>query len=418
MSKGDGMPGLIAAKREQGMQPDSHLMSEETMLLAESLPKNTSPLVSEYSREGSIKPIARRASHKVKVRLDGKPHRPLSAYNFFIREARARIKADASSTSSNSDNQTSTENPRDTFVSVGKLLADRWKDISDDEKAKFQKLADEDMTRYQKAMSAYQLGELRRKRTAKPEMSRYASSAVPVLPVAQTLRNMGLEVPQSTNFAMPTGASNTSYQNILAHGNGGVDFTAAWLQQELNKYSPLLSPPNTMHSLLAQGGMPNLQRDLSSMNQYGQTNLYPLLQERLRQQSFQQPFLSNESALLQSLQMQQTSEQLRQAQLRQLESDALQQGLLRNMLQPSLSGNDGLFQSADSLLGPYASANLASMPASHIPGADTSGLLQSYLQSLANEQSTMIGLSAANASDIQATMKKARSNGKPDQRFR
>mmetsp|Transcript_8901 Transcript_8901/g.15668 ORF Transcript_8901/g.15668 Transcript_8901/m.15668 type:complete len:102 (+) Transcript_8901:164-469(+) len=69
-----------------------------------------------------------------------KPKRSLSAFMFFSKDARPKLVA---------------ENPDMSFGSVGKKIGEMWRQLSDDDRAPFQKQADADKERYKKAMENY-----------------------------------------------------------------------------------------------------------------------------------------------------------------------------------------------------------------------------------------------------------------------
>ncbi|KAI7849816.1 high mobility group box domain-containing protein [Circinella umbellata] len=68
------------------------------------------------------------------------PKRGLSAYMFFSQENRAQIKED---------------NPDASFGTIGKLLGDKWKKMTDDDKAPYVAKANTDKERYEAEKKAY-----------------------------------------------------------------------------------------------------------------------------------------------------------------------------------------------------------------------------------------------------------------------
>jgi len=73
------------------------------------------------------------------------PKRAMTSYLFFSAANREKIKA---------------ENPGVTFGQIGKLLGAQYKALSDDEKAKYVKLATADKDRYKKELEAYNSNEV------------------------------------------------------------------------------------------------------------------------------------------------------------------------------------------------------------------------------------------------------------------
>ncbi|CAO3642016.1 unnamed protein product [Cunninghamella blakesleeana] len=68
------------------------------------------------------------------------PKRGLSAYMIFSKENRERIKS---------------ENPDATFGQIGKLLGEAWKNLDDEGKQKYNKLAEDDKKRYENEKAEY-----------------------------------------------------------------------------------------------------------------------------------------------------------------------------------------------------------------------------------------------------------------------
>jgi len=68
------------------------------------------------------------------------PKRSLSAYMFFANENRDIVRA---------------ENPGITFGQVGKLLGEKWKALSAEDKAPYESKADADKRRYEKEKTEY-----------------------------------------------------------------------------------------------------------------------------------------------------------------------------------------------------------------------------------------------------------------------
>ncbi|KAI9258214.1 high mobility group box domain-containing protein, partial [Phascolomyces articulosus] len=62
------------------------------------------------------------------------PKRGLSAYMFFSQENRTKVQQD---------------NPDAAFGQIGKILGERWKDMSEEEKKPYQDKADADKKRYE-----------------------------------------------------------------------------------------------------------------------------------------------------------------------------------------------------------------------------------------------------------------------------
>ena len=80
------------------------------------------------------------------------PSRPLSAYNFFFREQRAKIleerEEEARATGQAPDKS-------DLFAILGKTIAARWKSQDENQRKKYKDMAADDMKRYRADMDQY-----------------------------------------------------------------------------------------------------------------------------------------------------------------------------------------------------------------------------------------------------------------------
>jgi len=101
------------------------------------------------------------------------PRRPLSAYNIFFREERARLLA-ARQANKN-------EGEKIGFEKMAKTIGSRWKELPKEELERFKKLASEDTERYRSELDEYNLGLARKGRQQREEMARKKQEeAVPV----------------------------------------------------------------------------------------------------------------------------------------------------------------------------------------------------------------------------------------------
>lgn len=159
-------------------------------VLSQALPKADAdgsleqPIAAAASRAKGAKP----KKPGKKTRTPGKPKRPLSAYNFFFREERARIldsipqaegkkkkKKRKDGKVKEEDNGKAGEKEYDQvgddgkkiphgkigFENLAKLIGKRWQELDAEGMEKYKKLADDDMTRYKREMEAFMTREAR-----------------------------------------------------------------------------------------------------------------------------------------------------------------------------------------------------------------------------------------------------------------
>jgi len=82
----------------------------------------------------------------------GMPRRPLSAYNFFFSELRTKILEERRARRAASGE---TDSDRDLFSAMGRLVGQRWKQLSPKDKEKYKAMADQDLVRYRREMDEY-----------------------------------------------------------------------------------------------------------------------------------------------------------------------------------------------------------------------------------------------------------------------
>merc|ERR1712106_520295 len=88
----------------------------------------------------SKEPVKKR---KKKTKVEGMPKRPMSSYFFFIGEIRKQVTID---------------NPEMNLTETTKLLGQKWKALTAEEKLPYEEKATQDKVRYQKAMDEFKAG--------------------------------------------------------------------------------------------------------------------------------------------------------------------------------------------------------------------------------------------------------------------
>ena len=91
------------------------------------------------------------------------PRRPLSAYNIYFREERAKLLAAGRALGAGE---------KIGFEKLAKTIGKRWKELSEEQLERFKKLANEDTERYRREMDAYHLDLAMKGRKEREEMAR------------------------------------------------------------------------------------------------------------------------------------------------------------------------------------------------------------------------------------------------------
>ena len=133
-------------------------------------------------------PSAATKPREIKRKPKDMPRRPLSAYNFFFKEERERLMAERSAgvgslaeaeQASDAEGKDKNTRKKELFASVGKLIAERWKTVAPSALERYREMANEDMGRYNREMSQYQILMARRKRTREEQQGMMEEAKVP-----------------------------------------------------------------------------------------------------------------------------------------------------------------------------------------------------------------------------------------------
>lgn len=262
------------------------------------------------------------------------PRRPLSAYNIFFREARAKLLADRQAQGTEAAEKIG-------FEKLAKTIGKRWKALTEAELGRFKESAQKDTERYRGQMDAYHQNLAIQGRKERDEMlRRQQSEAGAMLQAAASQsapqQRQGLQQPNVAAFlASLGGLNNSQYQpdigslagshllGRLGGGGGNVNLSqpsqpsiSAQLSQVLSGGAALPSPSNTSFQQGLQSLLNNAAFNPSPLH----TNPYLLgtnpPQQQQQQVLQQQPTQANSrlAALLAQVHANQQREQQQQQQ--------------------------------------------------------------------------------------------------------
>ena len=379
---GEETANLRAANQPAGqtLSPEeSHInMDKYHAPVADATIKAASLTKSSPSSGGLGKKDKSATLHKakpVKKKARDKPSRPLSAYNFFFREERARIMAESSATACAVQEQKS--DPVGLFVAVGKEVAARWKLIPKEEKDRYMRMADGDMERYQQAMSQYRLREAQQKEASEAyTAATRASNSTMQLPASQlnelvsTMAPASLMHTQAVQSTLPSLFANTHRGSIAA--NVGNDN----LRPIIAQHHPLSYQGDALMSTSQHGDQ--YSNALFPGNMFPPRDSQLMLQQQLQMMLPQHSSDSNLNALLQ-MQLLQHEEQRARGQflLQRQENEQRQMQLLLG--QSGMLGFPHLRSSSD-IMGQLSNATPIQMSPGQGNQDGMTPLLRAYLQ--------------------------------------
>jgi hypothetical protein len=148
-----------------------------------------------------------------KKKPKGMPKRPLSAYNLFFQSERAAVQARA---------EKEDDSKKLGFEGLGKVIGKHWRELSDEDRIKYEKLAEKDSVRYRKEMEIY--NQEKSRKIVKDEQEKFLSS-------------MGGQRTSETPYGRSL-LDNSPQQEERVHGS----FSAARPQDEGNLLQPQYLP--------------------------------------------------------------------------------------------------------------------------------------------------------------------------------
>jgi len=237
----------------------------------------------------------------VKKKAKDKPKRPLSAYNYFFKEDRARLVAIVQ----NEDNATELreKNPDITdevvskllkndgkisFAEMGKIIGKRWKDITKEKKERYNNLASHDADRYKAEMHKYNEKQeetrVKNKRSAELQFAQMAASNAQM-----TANNAQMAATQAQQASMMSPSmikyseAQTSQPGMYPAQMGypvppysntpyGYQHPHMGIMGAYNPYYMSMQPNNMDRNLPANGDLPDTE---TSANQDTASNSYP-----------------------------------------------------------------------------------------------------------------------------------------------
>ena len=99
--------------------------------------------------------MPKKPNKKVAKKVEDKPTRPRSAYNYFFQRTRQRLATEPDATMNAASTVTGSAIGREKFNRLGKRIGELWAIVAASERAELQKMADDDHKRYEAEMEAY-----------------------------------------------------------------------------------------------------------------------------------------------------------------------------------------------------------------------------------------------------------------------
>lgn len=191
------------------------------------------------SRKRSLESRPRASAHRRKKKPAGLPKRPLSAYNIFFQEERLKIQEEG---------QTKLG-----FNDFGKIIGFRWKELSDEDRQKYNARAKEDTVRYQNEMDVVKESNKRKKEDPRnDEKNSEKSNSLPCATSFSEATNaaISLEVPHLPPFSQELHRGHPDPQRI--HWNYPVSSCHGELARSSrnNEAQPGVSIPPGMEIML------------------------------------------------------------------------------------------------------------------------------------------------------------------------
>jgi len=227
------------------------------------------------------------ARKPVKKKAKDKPKRPLSAYNYFFKEDRARLVAIVQ----NEDNATELreKNPDITdevvskllkkdgkisFEEMGKIIGKRWKDIAKEKKERYNNLASHDTDRYKAEMHKYNEKQeeirVKNKRSAELQFAQMAATQAQQASIItpSMIKYSEAHTSQPGMYPAQMGYPVPPYSNAPY----GYQHPHMGMMGAYNPYYMSMQPNNMDRNLPANGDLPDTE---TSANQDTAINSYP-----------------------------------------------------------------------------------------------------------------------------------------------
>lgn len=242
----------------------------------------------------------RRKSSEIKKKPRDMPRRPLSAYNIFFREERARVLKEREAELSNQQERRGKPDP-ELFATLGKTIASRWKQLEPDARERYQSEAKDEMKRYRKEMEEYQ-NKKKSGRLAAQEPQPHSKLSSPESVAGN---ESGLPPSSNQSFFSSSTLQDTKLDDRMLHASDGLVAEGERSNTHLRMLAEGMVPmdatvPMGRRALLhQQGQLSGALGDAASTSGLGQAQILPVSHGTIpdsfnlqqQQQTFQTQYL-------------------------------------------------------------------------------------------------------------------------------